>query len=252
MCQNPTMRLAPHLAIVLSLILAGASCTGAAMNKSEQAFPQDARSAELAQAAADGNQSQVRELVSQGADPNARGDRGITPLQFAMMSESIDGMEALLKAGADPNLPGLGGSTAVHLAAIADDPKYLRLLLDNGGDPNARHGETQAGPLAGAAGPRTDAQFRMLLDAGADPNLADRTGNTALHAAAMVNAGEHVLLLLERGASPNAKNAQDATFQPYFFRTDAKLLNDGARANREKVVAWLEANGIPLEAAEGR
>src|SRR5690606_24480427 len=98
-----------------------------------------------------------------------------------------------------------------------------------GGDPNARHGQTRAGPLAAAAGPRTDAQFRMLLEAGADPDLADRTGNTALHAAAMINAGEHVLLLLERGASPHARNAQGATFQPYFFRTAEASLDGEAR-----------------------
>ncbi len=214
-----------------------------------EAFPNDPRAAELAGAAGEGDAARVRELVHAGADPNAHGDRGVTPLQFAMLAQDLDGMRALLDAGADPNLPGLGGATPVHMAAIADDPKYLRLLLDHGGDPNARHGETGAGPLAGATGPRTDAQFRMLLEAGADPNLADRTGNTPLHAAAMINAGEHVMLLLEKGANPNAKNAQDATFQPYFFRTEDRILTGEARANREKVVAWLRQNGIPLEAA---
>ncbi len=217
-----------------------------------EAFPNDPRTAELAGAAAEGDAARVRALVGAGADPNAHGDRGVTPLQFAMLAQDLDGMRALLDAGADPNLPGLGGATAMHMAAIADDPKYLRLLLDRGGDPNARHGATGAGPLAGAAGPRTDAQFRMLLDAGADPNLADRTGNTPLHAAAMINAGEHVLLLLEKGASPNAKNAQDATFQPYFFRTKDELLTDDARARRAAVVAWLRAHQVPLEAAVPR
>ena len=214
-----------------------------------KAFPEDARAAELAAAAAQGDREHVRTLVRGGADANAHGDQGVTPLQFALMSQNLDGMRALLDAGADPNRPGLGGSTAMHLAAIADDPRYLRLLLEHGGDANARHGQTQATPLAGATGPRTDAQLRMLLDAGADPNLADRTGNTPLHQAAMINAGEHVLLLLEKGASPNAKNAQDATFQPYFFRTDDKMLNDSARAKRKAVSEWLRGRGVPLEAS---
>lgn len=248
MCKNPAMRATMIATVLLSLVLLGASCRGASMDTSLEAFPDDTRSAELAAAAADGDAVRVRELVRQGADPNASGDRGVTPLQFALLAQNRDGMQALLDAGADPNLPGLGGATVVHTAAIADDPDYLRLLLDNGADPDARHGETRATPLAAATGPRTDAQFRMLLDAGADPDLADRTGNTPLHAAAMINAGAHVLLLLDKGASPNAKNAQDATFQRYFFTTPAERLNDDARAQREAVVAWLRAHGVPVEA----
>lgn len=253
MCKNPAMRATMIATVLLSLVLLGASCRGASMDTSleasvKEAFPDDTRSAELAAAAADGDAARVRELVRQGADPNARGDRGVTPLQFALLAQSSDGMRALLDAGADPNRPGLGGATAMHTAAIADDPDYLRLLLDNGADPDARHGETGATPLAAAAGPRTDAQFRMLLDAGADPDLADRTGNTPLHAAAMINAGAHVLLLLDKGANPNAKNAQDATFQRYFFTTPAERLNDDARKQRASVVAWLRAHDVPVEA----
>lgn len=214
-----------------------------------KAFPGDTRTAELATAAAHGDAAQVADLVRQGANPNAHGQDAVTPLQFALLAQNADGMRALLSAGADPNLPGLGGTTVVHMAAIADDPDWLRLLLTAGADPNARHGRTQATPLFGATGPRTDAQFRMLLDAGADPGAADRTGNTPLHAAAQINAGAHVLTLLERGASPGAKNAQDASFQPYFFRTKDELLTDEARQNRVRVVEWLKANGFPLEAA---
>lgn len=257
MCKNPAMRATMIATVLLSLVLLGASCRGASMDTSleanaNKAFAEDVRSAELAAAAADGDAARVRELVRQGADPNAHGDRGVTPLQFALLARNADGMRALLDAGADPNLPGIGGATAVHTAAIADDPGYLHLLLDAGADPDARHGETGATPLAAAAGPRTDAQFRMLLDAGADPGSADRTGNTPLHAAAMINAGAHVLLLLEKGASPLAKNAQDATFQRYFFTTPADRLNDDARARREAVIAWLRAHDVPIEAGAGR
>lgn len=234
----------------LALLLFGTSCSGAAMDTSK-AFPDDTRAAELAAAAARGDNAQVAGLVRQGADPNAAGDKGVNPLQFALLAQNRDGMRALLEVGADPNRPGLGGATAMHMAAVADDPEYLRLLLDHGGDPNARHGQTGATPLAGAAGPRTDAQFRMLLEAGADPDLADRGGNTALHAAAMINAGAHVRLLLERGVDAQAKNAQGETFQTYFFRTEEALLNTQAKSDREVVRAMLRERGIPLEAGSG-
>lgn len=234
----------------LALLLSGTSCSGAAMDTSK-AFPDDTRAAELAAAAAQGDGGRVDTLVRQGADPNAAGDKGVNPLQFALLAQNRDGMRALLDAGADPNRPGLGGATAMHMAAVADDPDYLRLLLEHGGDPNARHGQTGATPLAGATGPRTDAQFRMLLEAGADPDLADRSGNTALHAAAMINAGAHLRLLLERGTDPQAKNAQGETFQPYYFRTDDAVLNAQARDDREAVRAWLREHDVPLETASG-
>ena len=237
-----------HAACVVLLL--GASCTGGAVETSK-AFPDDTRTAELAAAAASGDASRVAALVQAGANPNAHGDKGVTPLQFALLAENTDGMRALLAAGADPNLPGLGGASVVHMAAIADDPKYLELLLESGANPDVRHAETGATPLAGATGPRTDAQFRMLLDAGADPDAADRTGDTPLHAAARINAGAHVLALLEKGVNPEARNAQGKTFQPAFFRTEDALLTDEARSNRQRVRDWLKANGFALEAASG-
>ncbi|MGY0560550.1 ankyrin repeat domain-containing protein [Luteimonas sp. A277] len=232
--------------LTILLMLSGAACSGDSMD-ARQAFPDDPRSAELAAAAATGDAEQIRLLVREGADPRARGEKGVNLLQLAMLAQSKTGLEALLEAGADPNAPGLGGSTAVHGAAIADDPEYLRIILAGGGDPDARHGETGATPLAGASGPRTDTQFHMLLEAGADPDAADRTGNTPLHKAAMINAGSHVLALLEAGANPQATNTQGATFQRYFFKTPADRLNDQARADRETVSAWLRERDIPLE-----
>lgn len=235
--------------ILLVALLAAASCQRGAAMDSSQSFPEDARIAELANAAAHGEESRVRELVQQGADPNAEGENGITPLQFALLSDSMDGMRALILAGANPNRPGLGGATTVHTASMVDDPRYLQALLEYGADPNARHGKTGASALSVAAGPRTDAQFRMLLQAGADPDLADAAGNTALHAAAMINAGAHVRLLLESGASAHIRNAQGGSFQTYFFRTPDSRVTEALRADRKAVEQWLLEHGVPLETA---
>lgn len=240
----------PATALLLALVFAGAACQGHAMDASK-AFPDNPAVAALAQAAADGDREAVRERAAAGADPDAHGADRVTPLQFAMLAQSKAGVEALMLAGADASVPGLAGRTAVHSAAIADDPDYLRILLERGADPDARHGVTGGTALADAAGPRTDAQFNMLLDAGADPSIADRTGNTPLHKAAMINAGSHVLRLLERGAPASAKNAQDATFQAYYYKLPAAKLSERGRAEREAVTAWLQANRIPLEAGAG-
>lgn len=190
----------------------------------------------------------VRAAVAGGANPNAQGEEGLNLLQFAILNAQPHSLKALLQAGADPNRPGIGGATALHTAAIVDDPQYLELLLEFRGDPNVEHAITAETPLAQATGPRTDAQFRLLLQAGADPNKADRTGNTPLHRAGMINAGAHVLALLHAGADARLRNAQQASFQTYYFRTDANVLNAQARAQREAVVQWLREHDVALEA----
>lgn len=213
----------------------------------KQAFPEP-RSAELAQAVADGDAAQVRALVAAGADPNARGDRGVTLLQYAMLAQSPRGMEALLDSGADPSRPGMGGSTPVHGAAIANDPQYLELLLARRADPDAPHAETGETALADAVAPRLRAQFDALLKAGADPNRADRMGNTPLHQAAKLNAAGQVLALLQAGADPRARNAQGASFQAFLFKQPDDKLSEPARQQRAAVVAWLQAHDVALEA----
>lgn len=214
----------------------------------KQVFP-DPKIAALAAAAAQGDAPRVRELVRDGADPNAQGDKGMNLLQYALAAQNPDGLKALLDNGADASKPGLGGSTVIHNAAIADDAVYLEILLAHRADPDAPHGQTGAPPLSAAAGPRTDKQFQLLLSAGADPNRADRTGNTPLHAAAMINAGTHVLALLKAGADPHAKNAQGQTFQSYYFKLPEARLSEAARQERQNAIAWLKEHEVPLERA---
>jgi ankyrin repeat protein len=233
--------------LLLPVLLSVTACRGDSMD----APFTDASASELASAIDHGNVHAIGAQVRSGADPDAQGKDGINLLQYAIMVANTAGFEALLDSGAKPDAPGFNGTTALHTAAIADDPDYLRLLLAHGADANAinqRNGETA---LAVAVSPRTDAQFRMLLDAGADVNVADRQGYTPLHRAAMINAGEHVLQLLDAGANPQARSVQDATFQAYFFTTPEASLSGPARANREAVVKWLRAHDVPLEAGVG-
>lgn len=211
----------------------------------------DAEAAGLASAARHGNAYAVRTQVQDGADPDARGEDGINLLQFAILSGSRAGFEALLDSGADPEAEGFNGTTALHTAALADDPAYLELMLGQGADPDARNRRNGETALAVAVSPRTSTQFALLLDAGADPNATDSQGYTPLHRAAMINAGAHVLALLEAGAAPHAQGGQEATFQAYFFRTPEGSLSQQAKDERQAVIAWLRGHDVPLEAGVG-
>lgn len=82
----------------------------------------------------------VKAAIDAGADANARGAHGVTPLSFAVGTFRKQAVRALIAHGADPNRKDEEGDNAVTLAvmAYARDPELLGLVLDAGGDPNTR------------------------------------------------------------------------------------------------------------------
>jgi uncharacterized protein len=233
------------------LFLVACDTGGAGSVDAKLVFP-DPNAAALAEAAAAGDSARIRELVQAGADPNARGDKGVNLLQWALLNRSKRGLAGLLAAGADAGAPESSGATVMHYAAMANDPDYLEVLLRHRADPNTPNGVTGDTPLMSALMGGREVQFRALLDAGAKPDLADRFGNTSLHVAAKINAFHRVLELLQAGADPAVRNRQDRTFQGYLYVTPERILSEDARRGREAIAAWLRDHGVASEDTAGR
>ena len=203
--------------------------------------------AAIATAVARGDVARIAALAP-GLDLSVRGGRNLTLLEWAIWNARPRAVSALLDAGADPSVPGLDQETALHMAAMVEDPTYLEILLRHGApvDPVSPRG--QLTPLFRAVQNRREAQIALLLRAGADLNRIDATGNSLLHVAAQVGAANPwVLRLLEAGIDPTLRNAQQNTFQPYFFTTPERLLNASGRETRAAVRAWLARSGIPAD-----
>jgi ankyrin repeat protein len=147
--------------------------------------------------------------LDEGASPNQRGEKGVTPLTWAIMTKNthLPGQDKpaqdrlvlaeLLARGADPNLlDGHFQATPVGVAAVYDDLSALGVLLDAGGQvANVDH--RGAGALTLAVEGRNMRSVAFLLGVGADPTEPDRRGRTALDAAR--EGGDPTLLaLLER------------------------------------------------------
>lgn len=109
--------------------------------------------------------------------------------------------------------------------------------------------ETGLRPLMTALRWGKHRHFRELLRRGADPDLTDRSGNTTLIMAAQINEPALVLELLEAGADPHARNNQQQSFQRYLFMTEERKLSSRARKQRALVIAWMNRNGVPVDAA---
>jgi ankyrin repeat protein len=155
----------------------------------------------------------VRQLVTHGADSNARGrDKGATPLHVAVWKFSEKRAEAsptaaiatvLIEHGADVSLEDERGHSAVHHATEDGKPTMLKLLLDaaakNAWVPGGKTGlslaqvHTRDGlpPLhlalhGGKGGKRSavraaKACAEVLLAAGANLEEVDGYGGTVLH-----------------------------------------------------------------------
>lgn len=227
------------------LLACAAGCARPSM--SNDAFSSPELSA-LSDAVDRGDAAEIRRQLER-IDADAPGSDGSTLLVAAIKRGQLASVEALLEGGADPNRVDPRGDTPVHAAAFSGKADLLRAVLAHGGDPDARNRHTDATPLVQALLSPSATQYTVLLDAGADPDAADRNGDTPLHVAARTNNGGAILALLEKGASPLAKNSGGATFQSYYFGYDRAILNDRALAERKAVVDWLKANGVPLEAS---
>src|SRR6266404_5846559 len=83
-------------------------------------------------AAREGDVLAIADLVSKGADVNARGGvNGWTPLMHAIHKNQSGSVRALLDAGADLNATA-GHETALTMAAAYGYADIVRLLLDRG------------------------------------------------------------------------------------------------------------------------
>jgi ankyrin repeat protein len=159
----------------------------------------------LADASSRGDMKVVRALVQQGADVNARGVDGTSPLHHAVSSDHLDVADLLLKAGANVTAADRYGVTPLSLAALNGNASMIRRLLDAGADPNAADPAGETALMTAAQTGIPDA-MRVLVDAGAHVDARDtQFQQSALMFAVRDNHPAAVTFLLERGAAVNAQ-----------------------------------------------
>jgi hypothetical protein len=151
--------------------------------------------------------AQLQVALHNGADVNAKGVHGITPLEYAIGHLSKRTYAELLRQRADPNQRDEEEDNAVTLAAraFAKDPEYLVSAIHAGGDPDTRGPNND--PILAYFKASHDLQaIQMLHSLGANIDIRRRTGRPLIIDAALTDDWNVVWLLLQLGASYDYPN----------------------------------------------
>lgn len=147
-----------------------------------------------------GNGAVARLLINAKADPEAKGQRGITPLHRATERDLLDVVEVLMLAGAKPQRAGWKDGWKKPSPRTSQE---LRNFLAKSGDATI--------DLFAAVKARKVQEAKKALKKGAHVNTADLEGNTPLHIAAMTNQPVMIVLLLSYGAQADKQNTAGLT-----------------------------------------
>lgn len=180
-------------------------------------------------------------LLDHGADLNATGDWGNTPLYFLLRHWDVGrmptverGVRWLLEHGADPDVRcGSERESSLHVAVRRGQSRAIvSLLLEHGADPRARRGDARsAWTLARRGG--FDELAELLQDAGADPEPLSET--------------DRFLAACGRGDAERARKLASPDLLASLAADDLRLLPDAAGEGRFEVALAYVAAGLPVD-----
>ena len=228
----------------------------------------DKKVAELAVSAARGDLREFDKLLLAGANPNAQGKSGLTPVIWAMKARNKAGYARLLDRGAsadciikDRDYAFAVGRTLIGIAARnSDDSQWLRILLKHSANPNLvgpKWGDRCTVDYSAGMTPLFDAidsdraeNLDLLIEAGANVNHQDNFGNTPMMDAARHGKFKFVQRLLQSGADCRIRNndGEDAAY----FTAGYEDTQANAAPEAKKVMALFEQKVADVRAARSK
>jgi len=172
----------------------------------------------------------VKQHLAAGADVNAKGNIGETPLDWAIRGKHTEIADLLRKHGGKS-----GAEDSIQVAASVGNIQAVKQHLAAGADVNAKDDKFGITPLHFAVIFGHKEIVELLIVNGADMNAKDSdVGWTPLHYAAFNGHKEIAELLIAKGADVNAKDKHGETPLDYANGVVATLLRKhGAKTGYE-------------------
>ncbi|KAK8375797.1 hypothetical protein O3P69_008505 [Scylla paramamosain] len=161
-------------------------------------------------AAANSHVELVRELLDQGAEPNATRHTGTGALFFAAQGGFLDIVTLLLDRGCSINQASKDGGTALIVAAQCGHMDVVQELLRRGADPHAAMKDRATAVFVASQNGHTSV-VRTLLTAGAKAHVRRMDGASPLWIASQMGHQGVVRLLLGHGVNPDVTRHDGAT-----------------------------------------
>ncbi|MGI9338090.1 MAG: ankyrin repeat domain-containing protein [Gammaproteobacteria bacterium] len=151
-------------------------------------------------AARNGDIAQVKRLIDDGADVNAKMEEDVTPLFVAALSGHAEITKALIEAGADINAKTDGDLTILHVAIVHGQTRTALVLIKEKADVDAK-ADNDMTPLhlAAVAGRAEIAQ--ALIKGGVNINAKEENNLTPLHLAIFGSNAEIARDFIESGGT---------------------------------------------------
>ena len=203
----------------------------------------DERVASLVIAVSNGDYGEADKALKSGADVNAVGVEGLTPLLWVMGTTlNVGKIEYLLKAGANPNYRDAKSMVSpMYLAAGGNRLDVLELLLKQKGNPNLPGPKTETMLMVAVAQFR-DKNVDLLLKYGADINQTDKHRETVANVATSYGRYDLIAHFLEIGLTHDLQDlAKDVEMTKVPAGSEAQRWKD-------KVIEMLKARGAKFPA----
>jgi ankyrin repeat protein len=206
---------------------------------------QDDRVVGLISAVLGGDFAKADQLLAQGADINAVGKNGLSPLFWVMTAQAnLQQTEYMLKVGANPNyVDPTHKISAMYIAAGGDKTEFLELLLHYKGNPNLVGPHDKSLLMVAMSSNRSDDHIKILLSNGADINWFNSRKESVAWQAVVNDRFDLVLYFLEHGYTANLDDLESYV--------ESVVASKDSQKNKEKVIDTLKAKGVITPAWKG-
>ncbi len=200
---------------------------------------------EMIRAVDSANEVQVKRLLDQGGNPNARDDRGEPALIYALHNERFETADVLARWPAtDIEAENKEGQTALMVAAYQGRLQLCQTLLDRGAE--VSHSGWTALHFAASSGQL--AVVQLLLDHSAYIDALSPNDTTPLMMAARHKDQPVTDYLLEQGADPTPKNGAGLSAADFARKAGDEPL---ARELEKAAFAYQKSHATPVVPLKG-